>query len=258
MSTSPDPRTGPTDTTTDRTPTTAPPDASPRQHASRGPGRGRGARGQRLVRHFKIDHQLTPEDRAQYEALLLDPRSTVDSLLKWLEDKGYRVSRGGVQRHRQQFELDIKDIRHDARVAGQFAALARFQAGPTVLADAGQFRFEQMFLEHLFRMEKGGDRAAKEWLELGRAMAAVLGNRREVEEQRKSKEAAKPKKPLDGVAVADAVRRILGVPLPGEPLPGDPLPAPALPALPAPEASADRTGAPPPRPFSGLPSPSDN
>jgi hypothetical protein len=259
MSTPPSPRIAPSDVTTEITPTAAPIPAPP--DASAHKGRGRGARGQRLVRHFKIDHALTPEDRAQYEALLLDPRSTVDSLLKWLHEKGYSdVSRGGVQRHRKQFELDIKDIRRDARVAGQFAALARFQAGPTVLADAGQFRFEQMFLEHLFRMEKGGERAAKEWLELGRAMAAVLGNRREVEEQRAPKGPA-GRKAIDGNALSDKVRRALGMPLPGQPVPGDPRPAPALPALPAlpaPEASVDRTGAPPARPFSGLPSPSDN
>ena len=190
----------------------------------RGPGQGRGPRGERLVRHFKIDHRLTPEDRAQYEALLLDPRSTVDSLLRWLHDKGYTdMSRAGVHRHRKQFELDVKSIRRDARVAGQFAALARFQGGATALADAGQFRFEQVFLEQLFRMKKTDARAGKEWLELARAMAALLDNRRQVEEQRKSNQPAPPKKPLDGVAVADAVRRILGVPLPDEPVPeGDP------------------------------------
>jgi hypothetical protein len=159
-------------------------DSTPTTPESR-PGQGRGARGERLVRHFKIDHQLTPEDRAQYEALLLDPRSTVDSLLTWLHDHGYKdMSRGGVHRHRKQFELDVKSIRRDPRVAAQFSALARFQGGPTALADAGQFRFEPLFLQHLFRMKKGDRRAAKEWLELGKAMAALLDNRRQVEAQR--------------------------------------------------------------------------
>ena len=134
------------------------------------------------MRHFKIDHQLTPEDRAQYEALLLDPRSTVDSLLKWLHENGYKdMSRGGVHRHRKQFELDVKGIRRDARVAGQFAALARFQAGPTALADAGQFRFEQLFLEHLlgvYRVQQpiAVETQARELrpvLSLGRSKAAA-------------------------------------------------------------------------------------
>ena len=196
-----------------------------------GPGQGRGARGERLVRHFKIDHQLAPQDKAQYEALLLDPRSTVDSLLKWLHEHGYKdMSRGSVQRHRRQFELDVKDIRRDARVAGQFAALARAQGGPTALADAGQFRIEQLFVEQLFRLDKADDRGGKEWLDLGRAMATLVASRAEVEAQReqyerRAREAVEllkgsGRQRLDGAALSDKVRRILGVPLPGEPIPG--------------------------------------
>jgi len=79
-------------------------------------------------------------------------------------------------------------------------------------------------------------------------MAALLDNRRQVEEQRKPHEAAKAKKPFDGVAVANAVRRILGVPLPDEPLP----------PLPAPDASVDSLEVAPRRPIGRLPSPSDN
>lgn len=226
---------------------------------SSGPGQGRGPRGERLVRHFKIDHQLTPEDRAQYEALLLDPRSTVDSLLKWLHDQGYKdMSRGGVQRHRKQFELDVKSIRRDARVAAQFSALARFQGGPTALADAGQFRFEQMFLEQLFRMKKTDERAGKEWLELARTMTALLGNRSQVEQQRldwerRAREAAEAVDKAgrtgdwkqDGSKVADAVRRILGVPLPDEPVPADDPSLACIEVAPA-------------RPPNRLPPPSDN
>jgi hypothetical protein len=48
-------------------------------------------------------------------------------------------------------------------------------------------------------------------------MAALLGNRREVEEQRAPRPSTQARRPFDGVAVANAVRRRLGVPLPGEP-----------------------------------------
>ena len=222
----------PSDPRDDSTPSSTP-TPEPSQPKPSGPGQGRGARGERLVRHFKIDHQLAPQDKAQYEALLLDPRSTVDSLLKWLHDKGYKdMSRGSVQRHRRQFELDVKDIRQDARVAGQFAALARAQGGPTALADAGQFRIEQLFVEQLFRMDKADDRGGKEWLEFVRAMATVVASRAEVEVQREQSERrareavelikSNGKQRFDGVALSDKVRRILGVPLPGEPTPGLP------------------------------------
>jgi hypothetical protein len=36
------------------------------------------------------------------------------------------------------------------------------------------------------------------------------------------RKAGQTRRPLDGAALADKVRRILGVPLPGEPLPGEP------------------------------------
>ena len=196
-------------------PAPVPPEAPPAPATPHRRGRAKGAK---LVRHFKVDHALAGDDRAQYEALLLDPRQTTDSLLKWLRDKGYAgMSRAAVARHRRQFEIDIKGIRRDARVAGQFAALARGQGGATALADAGQFRFEQLFLQQLFRMKKTDARAAKDWLELGRTMAALLGNRRQVEEQRAPRGSGR--KAVDGVALANRVRRRLGMPPFGEPSP---------------------------------------
>ena len=207
------------------------PDGAPGDSAPTAkPRRAGRPRGTRLVRHFKVDHCLTPEDRGPYEALLLDPRQTADSLLKWLRDRGYGdVSRAGVARHRRQFEVDVKGIRRDARVAVQFAAMARAQGGASALTDAGQFRFEQMFLERLFRMKKSDKRGVGEWHEIARTMTSLLENRQQVEQQRadwerRAKEAVETvekaagarRKTLDGVAVADAVRRILGVPLPDE------------------------------------------
>lgn len=100
----------------------------------------------------------------------------------------------------------------------QFAALARAQGGSSALADAGQFRFEQLFLEQLFRMKKTDARAAKDWHELGKTLTALLGNRQQLETLKGAGGASK--KRIDGVAIADKVRRILGVPLPGEPVPG--------------------------------------
>jgi hypothetical protein len=171
------------------TPTPLPPsDPSPR-----GPGRGGGKRGYRLVRHFKLDQRLTPEDRAAYDALLRDPRSTIDSLLKWLHDNGYPdMTRGGVHRHRKHFEHIAGEIQHDARVAGVYATIARDAGGIGALEDAAQFRLEQMFLEQLFRMKKTDRRTGKEWGELARVIRLILENRGRVEEQR-AERAMRPK-----------------------------------------------------------------
>jgi hypothetical protein len=172
----------------------------------------------RVVHHYKVDHCLTAADRVEYEALLLDPRQTTKSLTAWLRGRGYDVSPAGVARHRRQFELDVKSIRRDARVACQFAALARAQGGASALADAGQFRFEQLFLEQLFRMKKTDARAAKDWHELGKTLTALLGNRQQLETMKGGGGGAK--KRLDGNALADKDRKRLGMPPLGEPAAG--------------------------------------
>jgi hypothetical protein len=193
------------------------------------PARPPRARASKLVRHFKVDHRLTPEDRAAYEAKLLDPRQTVNSLHAWLREKGYTgISRTAVHRHRRRFELDVKGIRRDAAVANQYAVIARAQGG-AALAEAGQFRFEQMFLEELFRMKKSDHRTGKEWNELAAALGRLLSNRQLMEDQRSGSPGRGPDsrrragtRPTDGAALSDKVRRILGMPLPGEPIPGLP------------------------------------
>jgi hypothetical protein len=104
------------------------------------------------------------------------------------------------------------------RADGAVLDFEAVSSGASALADAGQFRFEQLFLEQLFRMKKTDARAAKEWHELGKTLAALLGNRQQLETLKGAGGASK--KRIDGVAIADKVRRILGVPLPGEPVPG--------------------------------------
>src|SRR5215218_973031 len=106
------------------------PPQGPARSTDQGPGQGRGKRGVCLIHHFKIDERLTLEDRTAYEALMLDRRQTIKSLLAWRHARGYTaVSRSSVARHRRCFEKDIKDIRKSAGVACQFAALARAQGG---------------------------------------------------------------------------------------------------------------------------------
>lgn len=198
------------------------PDAAPDAAPHKGIGQGRGKRGPRLFRHFKVDEVLAAEDRIPYETLLLDPRQTVDSLTAWLHARGYStVSRAAVHRHRRHFEQDVQEIRKSAKIAGQFAAIARAQGGAGSLADASQFRLEQMFLERLFGM-KGDDRlSGKEWTEFGKAMSSLLDNRKRYEtlrlewEEKAKRVAAELEKP-DGKRRAEPevvarVREILGV-----------------------------------------------
>ena len=233
----------------------APQGPDPRPDAVPGSGPSPHKRKELLVHHFKIDEKLSAEDRAAYEALMLDPRQTMDSLLAWLRERGYLdISRAAVARHRRNFEKDVKDVRKTARVACQFAALARAQGGAGGLADAGQFRFEQMFFERLFDMKADERLSGKEWADFGKAMSALLENREKYETlraewQSKAERAVATIEKAgkggrhDGVALSNAVRRIFGVPLPGEPVPARPgQPTPEQ----APPAGNDRNLLPPP------------
>jgi hypothetical protein len=202
------------------------------------------------VRHFKVHDMLRPEDRAAYLEYVRQPSSTVDSSLAWLAARGYGVGRNSVYRHRKHMLKDAADIRRAAEFAHEFVQLAR--AGGEdgggapglagAFAEATQTAFEQFFMQGVLEMKKQGkELEPRQWGELSRAVASAVGARRQVELMRGEFEARARKaaeaveqaagtgrwKRLDGSALSDKVRRILGVPLPGEPIPGLPAPASA-------------------------------
>ena len=197
-------------------------------------GTDRRQRDERAVRHFLLDHVLKPEDRPAYEAMMADPRQTNRMLHAWLQARGYRVGYQAVQRHRRHFELNLKDVRRNALVAHQFSDAARAVGGPTAFAEASQTRIEQLLLERLFTMTGDEKLSGREWAEFTKAIGHVLSNRRQSEairaeyedRARKAAEAVeeqvggrKGEAAFNGVEIANCVRRILGVPLPGEPVP---------------------------------------
>src|SRR4051794_21953785 len=198
------------------------------------------------VTRYKVEQVLSPEHLREYEALLRDPRMTVRKLNRWLTERGYRVGHGAVARHRRVFDADVQSVRKTAMLAEHFAAASR-GGGVDVLCDATVARFQQVLMERLMRLDKADEPGAersrdfspKEWLELAKTISTAVAARRSIEtlrgefEDRARRaaevvEKARAKKKWDGVAIADKVRRILGVPLPGEPLPEAPnTPAPA-------------------------------
>jgi hypothetical protein len=137
------------------------------------------------------------------------------------------------------------------------------------LADATVAGFQQVLLERLLTLDKEGadpgarttrDFSPREWLELSKAVAELVSARRNLETLRreyedrarraaeelqkaaaKAEENAKDKgksKLTNGVQVANAVRFLMGVPLPGESLPRA-TGQPERPALPAPADQPD-------------------
>jgi hypothetical protein len=192
------------------------------------------------VRRYKVEQILTPEHLKEYESMLRDPRTTIRTLHRWLLERGYRVGHAAVGRHRRRFDKDVQAVRRTAMLAEHFADASR-GGGLAVLSDATVARFQQVLLERLMRLdnpefpdaEKTADFNHKQWLELARTITESVAARRSLETLRGEfddrarkaadfvqKAASNRRKPFDGVAVANAVRRRFGVPLPGETTPG--------------------------------------
>ena len=183
------------------------------------------------VRRYKVEQILTPEHLKEYEAQLRDPRTTIRTLRQWLDERGYKVGHGAVGRHRREFDKNVQAVRRTAMLAEHFADASR-GGGLAVLSDATVARFQQVLLERLMRLdnpdfldaETTADFSAKQWLELARTIAESVAARRSLEtlrgefEDRSRKvvaavEKARPRR-IDGNALSDKVRRMLGMPLP--------------------------------------------
>src|SRR5687767_12287546 len=175
---------------------------------------------------FKVDLTLKPEDRAAYDAYLSDKRTTLEMAFAWLNERGYALSWGAVFRHRQRFLDNLQDVQTWAQVALQFSEAARV-SGRDVLAEATLTKFEQLFMQMLFEMNKAESQkqamTTKEWGELAGAIGKVVTTRERMAEFRQRyeerakqavEEAKKAAKQGDsGTAVADRVREMLGLPL---------------------------------------------
>lgn len=72
----------------------------------------------RQNRHYRIDHELKPDDLAAYHAFLREPRTTNKSAHAWLAGRGYTTfSPSAVARHMRHFLRGV----HERRAAEQFA-----------------------------------------------------------------------------------------------------------------------------------------
>lgn len=140
----------------------------------------------RIINHFKVDAQLTEADRREYERLLASPTSTVRSLQRWLESRGYHdVSRGAIQRHRRHWQRDVMDIRRQAEAAYHFTLLAKgLDTSGLLMADAAQLRLEQTFFQALHTIPQSASDAATHFGSLAKVLLDVLKARRSLEQAR--------------------------------------------------------------------------
>jgi hypothetical protein len=78
----------------------------------------------RQNRHFRIDQELSVEDRKAYQAYLMEPRTTNKSAHAWLAQKGYSFSESAVARHMRHFLEGHDQQRETERFALRVAEMA--------------------------------------------------------------------------------------------------------------------------------------
>jgi hypothetical protein len=217
------------------------------KHIRRTPGDyGRG--------HLKVDNMLSPEDRDAYYALLRQPGTTLKVCIEWLKSHGYDVGKGAVMHHKQHFDGRLLSVRISAEMSLACSDLLR-QVGVHRMSDAAVVRFETLLTQALFDLQEGKSLKREQWDVLGRALNNAVGNRVKVETLRLETEQAQQRaagtrpnrRPFDGVAVVNALRRRMRMPASSQPAPGVPgQPAALPPPQPPPDSDkgpGDATGA---------------
>ena len=174
-----------------------------------------------MFKHFKVDHVLASDDeRAEYERLVADPKSTAKQLQAWLRARGHRVCRSAVLRHRQSAAIDLRAVKECSQMAAAFCELSR-RHGAGAIAEANHARFEMLLMQSLFKMKGAPELPPEEWQRMSKLTSAAVATRRSVEEmreeyQRRARQAADEAaaaaaKGVTGKDVVARMREILGV-----------------------------------------------
>lgn len=140
-----------------------------------------------MSRKYKVDEllaELTTDEVEQYRSLLRQPASTIDDLLAWFGERGLRVSRGAVWKHRRHFDEQAASLRRSAEMARAFVDVARTESVESI-SDAALFRLSQVLMEQAMRLDAEGDLDPKDLERLTRSIRHLIGGKREVEDLRR-------------------------------------------------------------------------
>lgn len=167
-----------------------------------------------MSRHFKAFDILSNGDRTEFEALLREPATTVDRAFEWMQERGYRISRGAVHNAKRNFADVLGSVKRSSEMAAAYSALAR--DGSTDLAEATVQRFQQVLMRRLMDVDEEQEMETKELVELSAAVkngvlskAATVKMLAEKFDREMQKTAAK--KEITGEDIAEARKRIFGV-----------------------------------------------
>ena len=182
---------------------------------------------------LKIDRLLKPRERAEYAKLVRQPQTTFGDLKAFLAAHGHpNVGTVAIRTHRNRLRQRLRTLRTSAAFARDLAQVV-LEYGPEAFRGGAVAGVDQQIMERVFQLHDLDQIDPREFGEWARSLTTFATLRTHLTPGAAGNgEKGKPnQKPLDGVALSDKVRRILGVPLPGEPTPG--LPPPPRPAGPS-------------------------
>jgi hypothetical protein len=169
---------------------------------------------------LRIDRILMPEQRKQYLALVVDPRSSVSSLQAWLLARGHGVSKTTITLHRDRYLEDYGLLERGAREAEMVVEIAR-ESGITGLSEVALVRLEQFLMQQFTKRHLADEKVdARDLTEMSKSLATVMSTRETAEAIRRENEAQKrnaaeeaerlAKRGATGADIAARVKEILG------------------------------------------------
>ena len=179
-----------------------------------------GLRTRKPRRCLRIDRILGADQRKQYHALLVDPRTTAPMLRAWLLERGHRVGLQTIVLHRDRYLEEYGDVERAAHEAEMVVRIAR-EEGIAGLSEVALVRLEQVLMQQFtLAKKKEGPLEAGVLTEMSKSMATVMSTREIAEAIRRENEAQKrkasdeaerlAKRGVSGADIAARVKEILG------------------------------------------------
>jgi hypothetical protein len=194
---------------------------------------------------LKIDKVLLPKHRSAYERLARAPKTTLEDLQQFFKDRGYEnVGITAVRTHRNRLRERLREVRKAAHFARDLAQVV-VEFGPEVFRGGAVAGVDQEIMQRVLELREMQQITPDEFGQWGKSLRGFAELREQLipspPQQEGDSSRQKPRS-LDGVGLSNAVRRIFGVPLPGEPAPRLPAPPP-LPGPSSVDSSTEHTEA---------------
>jgi len=137
-----------------------------------------------MSRHWKVEDELNELEHREYLAFLgRSPRPTVDEAYDWLAEKGYKIGRTAVWKHKKNFEQTLSDVKQAAEMARAFSQVAK-ESGVTGMNDAIIAKFQQLQMQWAFGQLNGGDLTPEDMERFAKSMNHMASAQKKNEELR--------------------------------------------------------------------------